>query len=374
MNGHFIKKRLGVFTAVTLACVIVAGCTPKAETIEVKKSVNAATHETSDEQNIKTVEAVLQQELNAPDKEYIQLVKEAMGGTKDQDSVEQKENEMKLNSYIKEKYLPYFTEDGFNKFQGTDLHRYHYITDEEYSIRLIESEVKKSEVDTASNQYHIKAVVELTVPGEEPSTHELEGIAIFSKEEGKIGAFQLGQQVPTMTDKIAESINGTPTLEKTAIEQIEAVLENVLNGPDKEFQKLAQAAMGGTENDESAEHREDIVKLENYLSDKYQPYFTEDGLKQFSVMGALQYHYYFDADYELKLVDTEVKQSEVDTASNQYHIKAVVELISPNQEPSTHTVEGRAIISKKEGKIGDFYLGQKEQTLHDQLNELDNSQ
>ncbi|WP_025784313.1 hypothetical protein [Sporosarcina sp. D27] len=211
MKGPLTKKRIRLFTATVFACVITAGCTQQGEVIEVKESEVPATTETvnvsNEEMNIQIVEAVLQQELNGPDKEYVQLVNAAMGGTEDPDSVKQKENEMKLTSYIKEKYLPYFTEDGVMVAESIGMlfqYQNFYTFDKEYQIRLVDSEVKQSDIDTASNQYHIKATVEFTAPGEEPSQHEIEGKAIFSTKDGKIGGFVLGQKDPTLSKKIFE--------------------------------------------------------------------------------------------------------------------------------------------------------------------------
>lgn len=185
------------------------GCTPKSEAIEGKdsKTEPVAQTEQSAEMNIKTIEAVLKKELNGPDEKFVQLAKAAMGGTEDPNSVKQKENEMKLTSYVKEEYLPYFTEDGLMRVHSIGmLFQYQSIfyIEAEYTIRLVDSEVKQSTIDTASNQYHIKATVELTVPGEEPSLYELTGKAIFSTKEGKIGDFQLGQKEPTLSKKLFE--------------------------------------------------------------------------------------------------------------------------------------------------------------------------
>ncbi|MCM3758199.1 hypothetical protein M3197_12060 [Sporosarcina aquimarina] len=210
MKGQFTKKRISLVTTLALACVIATGCTQQGEANEGKKSGVVAEAETtvsSVKKNIQTVEAVLQQELNSPDEKYIHLADAAMGGREDPESVIQKENEMKLLSYVKEKYQPYFTDEGIERARSTNmLFQYHsqFVFDEEYQIRLLDSEVKQSEIDTASNQYQFTAIVELLSPGEEPSQHELEGRAIFSTKEGKIGDFVLGQKDPTLSKKIFE--------------------------------------------------------------------------------------------------------------------------------------------------------------------------
>ncbi|MGN7408590.1 MULTISPECIES: hypothetical protein [unclassified Sporosarcina] len=209
MKGQFTNNKIGLFTLAVLACVIATGCTQQDAAIEGEESEAAAETETvsNEEKYIQIVESVLKEELNGPDEKYVQLAKAAMYGTEDPNSVKQKENDMKLASYIKEKYLPYFTEDGLTKVQSIGmLYQYQsmFYFDAEYTLRLVDSEVKQSDIDTASNQYHMKATVELTAPGEVPSLHELRGKAIFSTKEGKIGDFQLSQKDSTLSNKLFE--------------------------------------------------------------------------------------------------------------------------------------------------------------------------
>ncbi|WP_039044203.1 hypothetical protein [Sporosarcina sp. ZBG7A] len=206
MKSQLTYKRIGLFTLAALACVSLMGCTPTSEAIEKRetKTETVPTAESAVEMHIKTIEAVLKEELNGPDVEYGQLADAAMGGNNDPNSVKQKENVVRLNSYVKERYQQYFTEEGLKEFQSSGLKSYHSYYDTEFEIRLVESEIKQSDIDTASNQYHIKSIVELTSPGEEPSLHEVEGQVIFSTKEGKIGRFSLGQKDPTLSDKIDE--------------------------------------------------------------------------------------------------------------------------------------------------------------------------
>ncbi|REB07264.1 hypothetical protein DVB69_10475 [Sporosarcina sp. BI001-red] len=207
MRGRLTTKNFGLVTATILVCMISVGCTQgsateKIETVSAPKTETAAVSNT--EKEIKIIEAVLQEELNGPDELYIQLSEAAMGGT-ELDSVKQKENEMKLESYMKEKFLPYYTEEGLKRARGTNmLYQYQsqFEPDSESAIKLIDSEVKQSEIDTASNQYHVKATVEYTSPDEEPSLHELEGKVIFSTKEGKIGVIQFGQMDSSLSKKI----------------------------------------------------------------------------------------------------------------------------------------------------------------------------
>lgn len=199
MNNRVKKKSLGLLAAAIIVCLTAAGCSQQGSATEKTESVTAPNTETATvsnpEKEIQIIEAVLQEELNGPDEQFIQLAEEAMGGN-ELDGVKQKEYEMKLDSYLKEKFLPYYTEEGFKSTQSTNMiyhYQYRFEPDSKGKIKLIDSEVKQSEIDTASNQYHIKATVEYSSPDEEPSLHELEGKVIFSTKEGKIGVFQVGQ-------------------------------------------------------------------------------------------------------------------------------------------------------------------------------------
>ena len=205
MRTPFIKKA-GLVASATLFNILLIGCTPKTEAIQEKETTTetAPTKEATGAEYIQIIEAVLAEELNGPDEEYIQLAEDAMGGTNETNSVEQKENEMKLMSYIGKRYQPYFTKDGLHQFVMTGLKMYHVYPNAAYKIKLVDSEVTQSDIETSSNQYHILASVELTSPGEEPSIHELEGLAIISTSEGKIGSFVLTQKDPTLRDKINE--------------------------------------------------------------------------------------------------------------------------------------------------------------------------
>lgn len=203
MDKRFKNKSLGLLAAATIVGILSAGCsqqgaaTEKRETVAVTKTETETETATvsNPEKEIQIIEAVLQEELNGPDEQFIQLSEEAMGGN-ELDSVKQKEYEMKLDSYLTEKFLPYYTEDGFKRAQSTNMiyhYQYRFEPDSKGKIKLIDSEVKQSEIDTASNQYHVKATVEYSSPDEEPSLHQLEGKVIFSTNEGKIGDIQLGQ-------------------------------------------------------------------------------------------------------------------------------------------------------------------------------------
>ncbi|WP_432355676.1 hypothetical protein [Sporosarcina sp. A2] len=203
MSVQSIMKKFGLLAAAVLACVVVTGCSQKGEAVE---KVEAPSEK---ELAIEKVEAVLKQMTNAPDNEYQKLLREAMdGGVHEFGSAEHLEAEAALENYIKDLYQSYFTEDGLSEFRATAMDsQFQMYDDVDYKLELLESGVKQSDVDTASNQFHITAVVELTVPNKEPTKHKFVGLAIINKKEGKIGRFSIGQKDPTLNHVFNELIN-----------------------------------------------------------------------------------------------------------------------------------------------------------------------
>jgi len=159
---------------------------------------------------------------------------------------------------------------------------------------------------------------------------------------------------------------------ETAIQHIEQVTRLELTGPDKEYQQLMLDAMGGTADDNSVEKQESRMKYDAYVKQVYGPYFTEDALKQFMSAGAFQYDFFTDAVFEKKPVKLEVTQSDISTADNQFMIDAIVEVSAPGLEPERFPVVGRAFISKKDGRIGMYQLGEMDPELRAYLVMLDN--
>ncbi|WP_040286437.1 hypothetical protein [Sporosarcina koreensis] len=147
-----------------------------------------------------------------------------------------------------------------------------------------------------------------------------------------------------------------------AIAKVQSVLNIELNGPNPRYQAVMHEIMTspGSEKEKQADYDSLIESL-------YGPYFTEDGLYRLKATGVFRYHLIEETNYSLRLIEAEVTQSDVKTASNQYNITAVVEMAVDGMEPGRFDMVGKAVFNKKEGKIGDFYIEDPSMEIHDKL-------
>ncbi|GKV68695.1 hypothetical protein NCCP2716_11930 [Sporosarcina sp. NCCP-2716] len=186
----------------------------------------------------------------------------------------------------------------------------------------------------------------------------------------------------TIEKKVDEKVDEKPEVKapektevsftrETAVQHIEQVTRLELTGPDKKYQELMQAVMEGVDNT-AVEQQENIMIYKAYVKQVYGPFFTEDALNQFISAGAFQYDFFNDAVFEMKPVKLEVTQSDIQTADNQFTIDAVVEVSAPGLETEQFPVEGRAFISKKDGRIGVYQLGHIDSELRAHLLMLEN--
>ncbi|MGE7978340.1 hypothetical protein [Psychrobacillus sp. NPDC093200] len=100
---------------------------------------------------------------------------------------------LEFKKYIDETYGPYFTEDGLDIFisayGGTQYPTLAY--DFGYQLSLNDVTIKQDE--PTANSYNFTAKVGYQKDGNKEETAEVKGVILFStKEEGKIGKFQYG--------------------------------------------------------------------------------------------------------------------------------------------------------------------------------------
>ncbi len=181
------KKLTLLLSLTVLVCFLVAGCTQENQAIEPEQPAN------SEDINVKTVEAVLEQEFTGPDKEYTRFWEK-----------EGQEKFEEMASYLASKYEPYFTENELGNFIR-QAHGYHF-PDADYQMSIEEMEVKQSDNKNASNQYDFTVQVAIESPNEEKTLYEVTGTAIFS-EEGKIGRIKIVERDNLLGDKLNELMN-----------------------------------------------------------------------------------------------------------------------------------------------------------------------
>lgn len=131
------------------------------------------------------VEQVLKLQLNAPDKEMLDL----MWDEKNQEVVDGVLMNPKFDMYITQQYGEYFTAEALDTFMRTFGTTYHNLADTEgYEMDLGNLAIEKSE--QADNRYNFVATVNLEKEDGSELMKEIEGIATISTDFGKIGKFE----------------------------------------------------------------------------------------------------------------------------------------------------------------------------------------
>lgn len=143
------------------------------------------------------------------------------------------------------------------------------------------------------------------------------------------------------------------------LQTVKAVLEKEFTGPDKEYTRLWEK-----------DGQEKFEEIGSYLSVKYKPYFTENGLDHFITGPAYKYHFP-DADYQMSVEELVVKQNENINASNRYDFTVQVGIVSPSEEKMLYEVYGTAYFSE-ERKISKIQITARNHLLKEKLNELMN--
>lgn len=157
-----------------------------------------------------------------------------------------------------------------------------------------------------------------------------------------------------------EKSEESSTPEETNIQVVEAVLKQEFTGPDKEYIRLL-------EKDGQSKYKD----MASYLNNKYNTYFTENGLDNFIKQTPAHGYHFPNADYQMSIEELEVKKSENINASNRYDFTAQVVIESSNEEKTLYEVFGTVLFSEV-GKIGKTQIADKDGLLEDKLNELMN--
>lgn len=144
------------------------------------------------DKNKKSIQAVIEKEFNGPDEKYRELWEAA---TETQTAeMNQEEYEKWLETpayreyiqYMKEAYLPYFTENGYETFINTSAFSYSF-SDAEYTINTSEIEITQSENEPTL--YNFTFIVNHENEDGDANEYHFEGNTIVPQE-GKIGKIQ----------------------------------------------------------------------------------------------------------------------------------------------------------------------------------------
>ncbi|WP_079529260.1 hypothetical protein [Halobacillus hunanensis] len=142
---------------------------------------------TPQDENITTIETVLEHQFTGPDQKLIELLDDPnnqtiIGKEGDNGSSETKPTELDL--YLEETYKSYFTEDMYDKFIGSYALGYHTAAyNNGYQLEVKNIDIKQN--DTTENAYDFTVNVQYQKENSQEMTFEVTGRAHIY-EEGKI--------------------------------------------------------------------------------------------------------------------------------------------------------------------------------------------
>ncbi|WP_281975220.1 hypothetical protein [Halobacillus litoralis] len=152
------------------------------------------------------------------------------------------------------------------------------------------------------------------------------------------------------------SVNTSESASKDQnINIIESVLKQQFTGPDQELMDLLDDPENSTiiGNGETS-NPEEPTRLDLYLEEKYQPYFSESMYDEFIGTYAMGYHVEaYNNDYQFEAENIDIENS--DDAERAYDFIVKVLYKKEGTEESSSKVTGRININEK-GEITNFRL------------------
>lgn len=150
--------------------------------------LSACSKADAEDPNVDVIKSVLELQFKGPDKKMMEL----LDNPEYTKVVDGKEVNAEMDKYVAEVYGPYFIESYLTSFLQTNGLIYPTLAHMSgHELDLKDVVVEKSE--EASNRYTFTAIVGYTKDGENEETAKVSGVVLIStKEEGKIGKFEYG--------------------------------------------------------------------------------------------------------------------------------------------------------------------------------------
>ncbi|MBE1553210.1 hypothetical protein [Sporosarcina limicola] len=125
------------------------------------------------DKNKELIQAFLEYDLNAPNKEAIQIQDELF---KQQESGPFS-NE--YNAYLKDSYGPYFSESGYNKFVSRSQALEFHIAADKYDFETTVSKIDVEQSKDTPTNYHFTVYIDYEKNGKDKVNAEITGIAVL---------------------------------------------------------------------------------------------------------------------------------------------------------------------------------------------------
>ena len=154
------RGKSGVATSFVLMCLLLVGCS----------------QDEPQDKNIELIQAVLEYDLNTPNKEAIQARNDLFKWYEGQQGSLPFSKE--YDAYLKDNYGPYFSESGYDKFVLTQELMFHLAADKyDYQTTVSKIDVEQNK-DTPTN-YYFTVYIDYAKKGKDKVNAEITGIAIL---------------------------------------------------------------------------------------------------------------------------------------------------------------------------------------------------
>lgn len=163
--SFFLKKifrgKTGVAVSIVVMCFLLVGCS----------------QDEPQEKNIELIQAFLEYELNAPNKEAIQAENEFYKWMEGKHGSIPFSKE--YDAYLKDNYGPYFSESGYNKLINTGQYSKFHLAADKYDYQTTVSTINIEQNKDTPTNYYFTVSIEYVKKGNEKMNVEITGIAIL---------------------------------------------------------------------------------------------------------------------------------------------------------------------------------------------------
>lgn len=150
--------------------------------------ISGCSEDETEDPNKFVIQKVLEHQFTGPDKEFMDL----LSNPKYKIIENGEERNSELDKYIEEMYGEYFTDSELDSFMSAFGTTYQFFADS-YGYTLDFKEASIEQDEQTPNRYTFIAKVGYEKDGDEEKIANVEGLVLLStKEEGKIGKFQYG--------------------------------------------------------------------------------------------------------------------------------------------------------------------------------------
>ena len=161
-----IKLQTGITLFIILICLLVTGCS-QAE---------------PQDKNQELIQGLLEYELNAPNEEAIRIINNLDKWVEEQKEGGSLPLDSEYNTYLKDTYGPYFTDNGYDRLVMTNQVLLFHGPANKYDYQTTVTKIEIEQNKVTPTNYYFTAYIDYKKKGNEKINAEITGIAILRDE------------------------------------------------------------------------------------------------------------------------------------------------------------------------------------------------